>query len=210
MKKVVVVGIGTDVGKTIVSSILVEKYKCAYWKTVQSGDLENSDSIKVQNNCSFDVQILPEAYRLTQPFSPHFSAELDGVKIDQNKLILPEIEENLLIESAGGLMVPLNYDGLLFIDVIKAWKIPVVLVSRHYLGSINHTLLSLELLKNYQIPVNALIWVGGTSLSELATEKIILSKYKLENTVKIPLTENLNSQFIQEQASTLEFSKGIF
>jgi dethiobiotin synthetase len=205
MNQIVVVGIGTDVGKTVVSSILVEKHKCSYWKPIQSGDLENSDSQKVQRNCSFEVNILPEIYRLNQPFSPHFSAELDGVKIEKEKLILPTTDDKLIIESAGGLMVPLNYDGLLFVDVIKSWNIPVVLVSKHYLGSINHTMLSLELLKNYDIPLKTLIWIGGESASELATEKIILSKYPQEKTFKIPIVSEVNQEFIVKQADKLMF-----
>jgi dethiobiotin synthetase len=205
MSQIVVVGIGTDVGKTVVSSILVQKHRCSYWKPIQSGDLDNSDSHKIQRNCSFPVTFLPEIYRLNEPYSPHFSAELDGVKIEEEKLKLPQFTDNVLIESAGGLMVPLNYDGLLFIDVIKSWKLPVVLVSRHYLGSINHSLLSLQTLKNYDIPVKALVFIGGESPSELATEKLILSHFPIKNVLKIPLVEELNPEFINEIAAKISF-----
>lgn len=205
MSQVVVVGIGTDVGKTIVSSIFVEKYKCSYWKPIQSGDLENSDAHKIQRNCSFQVNILPELYRLNGAYSPHFSAELDSTKIKQEKLILPQLSNNLIIESAGGLMVPLNYEGLLFIDVIKSWKLPVVLVSRHYLGSINHSLLSLQTLKNNKILVKALVFIGGDSPSELASEKIILNHFPVKNVLKIPMIDEVNSTFIQSLGNKINF-----
>jgi dethiobiotin synthetase len=155
-----VTGISTDVGKTIVSAILVEKLKADYWKPIQSGDLENSDTMKVRalvtNNTS---KFHPEAYRLTQPFSPHKSARLDGVKINLNKIVAPVTDNQLIIEGAGGLMVPLN-DKDFIIDLIHKFESEVILVVKHYLGSINHTLLSLEVLKQKKIKVKALIFNG--------------------------------------------------
>ncbi|HTI61377.1 dethiobiotin synthase [Mucilaginibacter sp.] len=155
-----VTGIGTEIGKTVVSAVLVEKLRADYWKPVQSGDLDNSDSIKVKNLISNTVtKIFPEAYQLTQPFSPHKSADLDGIVIDPHKFILPETCNALIVEGAGGLMVPLN-NQFLMIDLIKELNIEVILVSKNYLGSINHTLLSIKALKQYNIPIKGIIFNG--------------------------------------------------
>lgn len=167
-----VTGIGTDVGKTVVSAILVEKLKADYWKPIQSGDLDNSDTMKVKALVSNSVsQFHPEAYRLTRPFSPHKSAELDGVTININNITLPRTENKLIIEGAGGLMVPLNNEHFI-IDLVQKFEAEVVLVVKHYLGSINHTLLSLELLKQKKIKVKALIFNGDR---DEYSEKSILS-----------------------------------
>ena len=146
MKKFAITGIGTDVGKTVVSAILVEALKAKYWKPVQAGDLSNSDSIKVRSLCP-DAKILEEVYRLSEPMSPHAAARIDGIKIQIDDFTLPTIDGNFIVEGAGGLMVPLNDDGLTYADVFEQWQLPVVIVSKHYLGSINHSLLTAELLK---------------------------------------------------------------
>lgn len=165
-----VTGIGTDVGKTVVSAILVEKLKADYWKPIQSGDLDNSDTMKVQALISNPIsKFHPEAYRLTQPYSPHKSAALDGVTIDLDQINLPQTDNQLVIEGAGGLMVPLNNTHFI-VDLIQKFEAEVVLVVKHYLGSINHTLLSLELLKQKKIKVNTLIFNGD---SDEYSEKII-------------------------------------
>lgn len=157
-----ITGIGTDIGKTIVSAIMVEKLQADYWKPVQSGDLENSDTIKVKRLVSNPKSVFhPEAYRLTEPYSPHKSAALDGIEIDIDKITLPETNNQLIIEGAGGLMVPLNSTHYI-IDLIKHLNAEVILVSRHYLGSINHTLLSIDALNGRGIPVKAIIINGNT------------------------------------------------
>ena len=155
-----VTGIGTGVGKTIVSAVLVEKLRADYWKPIQSGDLDNSDSSSVKNLISNNVsKFHPESYRLSQPFSPHKSAAVDGITIEPEKIVIPKTNNSLIIEGAGGLMVPLN-DRFLMIDLIKKTGTPVVLVSQNYLGSINHTLLSIQALKQYQIPIKGIIFNG--------------------------------------------------
>ncbi|MDB5139344.1 MAG: dethiobiotin synthase [Mucilaginibacter sp.] len=160
-KTIFITGIGTGIGKTIVSAILVEKLKADYWKPIQSGDLDDSDTMKVKslvtNSASF---FHPEAYRLTQPFSPHKSAAIDGITIDVDKIKVPQTGNTLIIEGAGGLMVPLN-DQFLMIDLIKKLDAEVILVSQFYLGSINHTLLSISALKQYQIPIKGIIFNGA-------------------------------------------------
>src|SRR4051812_32249696 len=137
-----ITGIGTGVGKTIISAIVTEKLKADYWKPIQSGDLDNSDTLKVRDLVSNKTtRFYPETYRLTQPFSPHKSAAIDNVVIDIQTIIPPKTDNQLIIEGAGGLMVPLN-DNALIIDLIKQLNAQVILVSQNYLGSINHTLLS--------------------------------------------------------------------
>ena len=164
-KPLFVTGIGTDIGKTIVSAILVEKLKADYWKPIQSGDLDKSDSLSVENLISNTItKIHPESYRLTQPFSPHKSAAIDGITIDPDTIHLPNTTNTLIVEGAGGLMVPLNNEFLI-IDLIKKLGIEVVLVSQNYLGSINHTLLSIYALKNYGIPIRGIIFNGNEDIS---------------------------------------------
>ncbi len=200
MKKFIVTGIGTDIGKTVVSSILAEALKATYWKPVQAGDLDNSDSIKIKKWCSESVQVLPEAFRLSQPLSPHSAAEIDNIKITANDLVLPEVDGNFILEGAGGIMVPLNQEGLLFVDLIPIWNLPVILVSRHYLGSINHTLLTAEILQNRGAIIEGIIFVGDENKS---TESIILSKTKLKLIARIPIAEEITSEFIKDQAKKI-------
>jgi dethiobiotin synthetase len=130
-RPIFVTGIGTGIGKTIVAAILTESLKADYWKPVQSGDLDNSDTMKVQRLISNSKTVFhPETYRLTQPYSPHKSADLDGLVIDLNHFVLPQTDNTLIIEGAGGLMVPLN-DNHLMIDLIEKLDAEVVLVVQH-------------------------------------------------------------------------------
>jgi dethiobiotin synthetase len=171
-RKLFVTGIGTDVGKTIASAILVEALQADYWKPIQAGDLEHSDSIKVSSFLSnTKSHIFENSYKLNTPASPHFAAELDGITIDLKQILEPKTSNHLVIEGAGGLLVPLN-DTDCIIDIIQK-DYEVILVSRHYLGSINHTLLSLEALKNRNIPCAGIIFSGDENP---ATESIILAK----------------------------------
>jgi dethiobiotin synthetase len=182
-KPLFVTGIGTGVGKTLVSAILVEKLKADYWKPIQSGDLDSSDSLTLKNLISNTItRIHPESYRLTQPFSPHKSAAIDGIAIDPDKIQLPKTNNNLIIEGAGGLMVPLN-DKFLMIDLIKNLGAEVVLVSQNYLGSINHTLLSIYALKNYGVPIKGMIFNG---IKDSYTKEFILENSGLEELGHIP------------------------
>ena len=170
--KFVITGIGTDVGKTVVSSIIAEALKASYWKPIQAGDLDNSDSIKV-NRFTDNVRVLPEAFRLSEPMSPHAAAEIDGVEIAKDDLNIPEVDGNLIIEGAGGIMVPVNSNGLTFADLIEHWNLPTIVVSRHYLGSINHTLLTIEALKSRNLNIAGIIFSGNENKS---SETIILNK----------------------------------
>ncbi len=199
--RIVVTGIGTDVGKTVVSAILTEALKASYWKPVQAGDLEHSDSIKIQNWAPSGT-ILTEAFRLTEPMSPHAAAAIDGVEIGERDLSIPQVEGNLIIEGAGGLMVPINSQGLTYCDVFQKWNLPVVVVSRHYLGSINHTLMTTSLLKQRNIPVAGLIFVGD---EHPTTEEIIKTTTQLPIIGRVPIADTISREFIEEQASREEW-----
>ncbi len=147
MKKIFITGIGTDVGKTIASAIVVEALQADYFKPIQAGDLDFSDTDKVKQMVSnLKSHFHKNKYALHTPMSPHAAAEIDNITIETDKIILPETDNNLVIEGAGGLLVPLNNTETI-IDIIKP-EYKVIVVSRHYLGSINHTLMTLEILKN--------------------------------------------------------------
>eukprot|EP01136_Pigoraptor_vietnamica_P028761 Opistho-1_new@86601 len=139
-----ITGIGTGIGKTITSAVLTEKLKADYWKPIQSGDLDQSDSLTIHSLLSNSQTVVhPEVYRLTQPLSPHLSAKLDGITINLDQFYLPETANHLIVEGAGGLMVPLN-DEALILDLIKHLGIEVSVVSQNYFGSINHTMLTIN------------------------------------------------------------------
>lgn len=172
--KLFITGIGTDVGKTIASAIITQSLEADYWKPVQAGDLDNSDSHKIQRYISNNKTVIHEnSYKLNTPASPHLAAEIDGITIDLKKIIEPSTDNHLIIEGAGGILVPLN-DKDCIIDLIQS-DYKVILVSRHYLGSINHTLLTFEALKSRNIPVAGIVFSGDENK---ASEEIILSKTK--------------------------------
>ena len=168
--KLFITGISTNVGKTIASAIITEALEADYWKPIQAGDLQNSDSDTIKRYLSNSKsKIHPNSYMLNTPASPHFAAERDGITIDIEKIIEPATSNHLVIEGAGGLLVPIN-DTDTISDLIKA-DYKVILVSRHYLGSINHTMLTIEALKSRNIKIAGIIFSGDENKS---TESIIL------------------------------------
>jgi dethiobiotin synthetase len=169
--QLIIAGIGTEIGKTVVSAIVVEALQADYWKPIQSGALEDSDTETVRRLVSNPrSRFHSEAYQLREPLSPHAAAQIDGVTIELEKIILPQTNNSLVVELAGGLMVPLNNRDL-NIDWVQQSGLPVVLVSRNYLGSINHTLLSIEACRTRQIPVLGLVFNGP---EVPASESVIL------------------------------------
>ncbi len=200
MAKYFITGIGTGIGKTLISAILTEKLKADYWKPIQSGDLDTSDSITIDRLISNTKTVIhPESYRLTQPLSPHLSAKLDGIEIDINKINLPPTDNHLIIEGAGGLMVPLNEKELI-IDLIKKLDVEVILVSQNYLGSINHTLLSINLLKQYEIPIKGIIFNGDENVE---TERYILQYTKIKKLGSIPGLKNIDKEKVEAAGQNL-------
>ena len=170
--KLFITGIGTDVGKTIASSIIVEALQADYWKPIQAGDLDNSDTNKVEKYVSNPTtKFHKNAYALNTPASPHLAAENDGIKIELDNITEPKTTNHLVIEGAGGIFVPLNNSDCV-IDLIQP-DYKVIVVSRHYLGSINHTLMAIEILKSRNLNVAGIVFSGDENK---ATESIILEK----------------------------------
>ena len=190
-----VTGIGTGIGKTVVSAILAEKLNADYWKPIQSGDLEISDSLLVKNLLSNTKTVIhPERYRLGQPLSPHLSARLDGIEISLAAIQAPQTDNDLIIEGAGGLMVPLNNEDLI-LDLIKKTNAKVIVISQNYLGSINHTLLTLEVLKISQIAIEGLIFNG---VSNPESESYISQYSKARVLGRIPKISVIDKETIKE------------
>ncbi|MDB5119956.1 MAG: dethiobiotin synthase [Sphingobacteriales bacterium] len=200
-KPIFITGISTGIGKTITSAVLVEKLKADYWKPIQSGDLNDSDTLKVKSLVSNKTSFFyPEAYRLTQPYSPHKSAELDGVRINLDNFVVPKTSNHLIIEGAGGLMVPLN-DKDLVVDLIIKFEAEVILVVQHYLGSINHTLLSIELLNARNINLKGIIYNG---IRDEHSEKAILNFSKSLTLGRINNFDILNRETIIAAGSSID------
>ena len=157
---IVVTGTDTDVGKTVFCAGLTRFLDAAYWKPVQAGLADETDTEVVRRLAELPAdRVLAEAWRLRTPASPHLAAEIDGVEIDPAALALPASDRTLVVEGAGGLLVPLTRNTLL-IEVIARWGAPVVLCSRTRLGTINHTLLSIEALRRRAIPLVGVAFVG--------------------------------------------------
>lgn len=170
-RKFIVTGIGTEVGKTIVSAILVELFSGDYWKPIECGSEDEKDSEIMKKLINPRLHtIYSPAYSLQKPVSPHQAARAENVVIESNKICLPKTEKPLIIETAGGLMVPLNHK-ILNIDLFEQWDAEWIIVSRHYLGSINHTLLTVDQLKTRGVNILGLIFNG---LPQHDTEEAIL------------------------------------
>lgn len=166
MSSLIITGTDTGIGKTIVSAGLTRALGATYWKPVQSGLEDETDSEIVARLSGQPV--LPEAYRLALPASPHLSAEAEHVEIDPARLSLPDGEGPFVVEGAGGLLVPLNRH-MLYIDLFARWQAPVVLCARTMLGTINHSLLSLRALRDARVPVVGIVFVGDPAPDEEAT-----------------------------------------
>ncbi len=209
--RLVVCGTDTDVGKTVVSALLVQGLNAHYWKPVQCG-LEHGegDRDRVQRWLELpDERILPEAYRLQAPVSPHWASALEsgdpdhpGAPIDPQQLALPSHAGPLVVETAGGLLVPLRLD-LLQIEQLQRWQLPVLLVARSGLGTLNHTLLSLEALQQRRIPVLGVLLNGQPHANNLST---------LEQLAGVPLLgclpplQPINRSNLEQQWQQLELS----
>jgi len=200
-KQLFITGIGTEVGKTVCSAVLTKYFKADYWKPVQSGDLDFSDSMKIKNWVGEKTVCYPETYRFQLAASPHQSAKEEGITIDLNEFKLPETGNNLIVEGAGGLMVPLN-DNEFIIDLIERLNIPVALVVRNYLGCINHTLLSISALAQRKITLEYLILNGDFPQD---TERIICKNIQQETKIiRVPDLENITKESIENIVKQLE------
>lgn len=200
-KQLFITGIGTEIGKTVCSAVLTKYFSADYWKPVQSGDLDFSDSMKIKNWVGEKTVCHPETYRFQLAASPHQSAKEEGITIDLNEFKLPETGNNLIVEGAGGLMVPLN-DNEFIIDLIERLNIPVALVVRNYLGCINHTLLSISALVQRKIKLEYLILNGDFPQD---TERVICKNIPSETKIiRIPDLKNITKESIENIVKQLE------
>ena len=197
--KLFVTGISTEVGKTVASAIVVEALQADYWKPIQVGDLENSDSHKIERLISNHKTVIhPNSYALQTPMSPHAAADIDGIQIDLNKIVPPDTENHLVIEGAGGLLVPLNDTDTIFDLIQPDYK--VIVVSRHYLGSINHTLLTLEKLREKKVKVG-IIFSGD---EHPTTEEIILKKSDVTFLGRINEEKKFDKEIVKKYAGQIQ------
>jgi dethiobiotin synthetase len=204
MKGLVVAGIGTEVGKSIASAVLCEALGARYWKPVASGAADGpAESVFVSGLLSGGVErVFPETYLFQRSLSPHVAAALEGREVLLEELKIPASSDPVVVELAGGIMVPLN-NSETNLDLLKRLRLPVVVVSRHYLGSINHTLLTLEVLRAQGIEVRGIIF-NGNELPD--TERTITSLGRVEVIGKIPHLEEVNAAAIRKVASTWNVS----
>lgn len=194
-RRLVVCGTDTDVGKTLVSAVLVQGLQASYWKPVQCGELASGgDSGQVQALTAAKTgRILPEAYKLKQPASPHQAAAAEGISLNESQLNLPVVQGSLVVELAGGLLVPLRHD-LLQIEMLQRWGLPVVLVTRTGLGTLNHSLLSLEALERRRIHLLGVVLNGQP---HPANEASLQSIGKVQILGRIPTLEKVDASAIK-------------
>lgn len=198
MRKVFITGIGTDVGKTIVAAVLTEALQADYWKPIQCGSLELTDTERVKRLVDSKQTVFhPEAYRLRTPASPHHAADVENTKIHWGKLKPPETENTLVVEGAGGLLVPFNYKGETMLDMAINWQTEVVIVSRNYLGSINHTLLTIKVLQESGVKVLGIIFNGEANPS---SEEVILKSTNIKLLGRIKEEYEFTKDLIREYA----------
>lgn len=190
----IVAGIGTEVGKTVVSAILCEVLGAHYWKPIASGaDDGPAESVSVARLvCDGAHRVFSERYLFRKSLSPHIAAAIDGVEVSLNEFALPVCERPLVVELAGGVMVPLN-DTATNVALIRHLNLPVVVVSRHYLGSINHTLLTLQALRHHNIPVRGVVF-NGEELPD--TERIISSLSDVHVIGRVPNFDQVSAATI--------------
>ncbi|WP_027065804.1 dethiobiotin synthase [Maribacter sp. Hel_I_7] len=199
MQKIFITGISTEVGKTIASAIFTEALQADYWKPVQAGDLDNTDMDKVKRLISNNKsKFHPCSYELKSAMSPHAAAEIDGIRIDRFHINEPETENHLIIEGSGGILVPLNDEDTMFDIIMPDYK--VVVVSRNYLGSINHSLLTIKWLlhKGYDVSV---IFSGEVNPH---TENIILHKTGVSLIGRLDEEKEFTKEVIKKYADRFE------
>lgn len=178
-----IAGIGTGVGKTLVAALFVERLGAAYWKPIQAGGLAHTDTDEVRRLVTNGrARFLPEAYRLKAAMSPHAAADREGLTLERSRLQIPEVDGPLVVEPAGGVRVPMAGD-LLNTDLMEDWSLPVVVVANYYLGSINHTLLTVEALKARGLPLAGIVFSGEPNPD---SRSVILEVTGLERLLDLP------------------------
>ncbi len=198
-KQYIIAGIGTEIGKTVCSAIITKALRADYWKPIQAGNLTDGDAYWVQQWVP-GTEIHASTYALQNPLSPHSAAELDGIRIDLNSFHLPETNENLVVELAGGIMVPLNEKDT-NLDLIERLGLPVILVSKNYLGSINHTLMTFEILTSRNIDIAGIVFNGQTNSSG---ESFILNHTGLPVLLRVNEEKEFNPSVIARYAESFK------
>ncbi|WP_022682501.1 dethiobiotin synthase [Sphingobium bisphenolivorans] len=194
MSRFIVTGTDTDIGKTVFAAGLAGALKAHYWKPVQAGIEPQGDRETVACLSGLPAsQILPEAYRLTTPASPHLAARIDGVEISLDRLALPEVDGPLVVEGAGGLLVPVS-ETLLMADLFAHWGLPVILCARTGLGTINHSLLSIEALRSRGIAIAGIAFIGDPHDEN---ERIIPALGKVRSLGRLPLLDPLTPETLR-------------
>lgn len=198
MKKFFITGIDTDSGKTLASAIVCEALQADYWKPIQAGLPRDSDTVKklISNTTTF---IHPERYLLKTPASPHAAAKIDNVSIELGDFNLPNTKNHIIVEGAGGCLVPIN-DKDFVIDLIGKLNTTIILVADLYLGSINHTLLTLEAIRSRKLPLSGIIFNGD---SNPESERIILQHAKTPCLLKIGRETNIEKPTVLKYAELL-------
>lgn len=200
MNRIFITGIGTDVGKTIASAIVVEALEADYWKPIQAGELEFSDSDRIKDLISNDrSKIFDNSYALKTPMSPHAAADIDGITIELDKILIPKTSNSIIIEGAGGLLVPIN-DKETILDIIEN-DYKIIVVSRHYLGSINHTLLTIEMLRSRGFEISGIIFSGRENET---TENIIEKLSSVRTLGRIDEEELFNKAVVKRYANSFK------
>lgn len=200
-KQIAIAGIHTGIGKTIASAVIAEVLGADYWKPVQAGGLDNSDTHIVSSLITKGAdRVHPEALKLTMAMSPHAAAAIDGVVIDHTTFTFPETDKILLIETAGGLLSPL-YSNATMADFIEHYKLPAILISANYLGSINHTLLTIEVMQKRNIPIAALVMCGESNKD---SEDYIEAYSGIPITARIPFMTQLNNSQVAKCAASIK------
>lgn len=201
MQRYFITGIGTEVGKTLIATIITEALEADYWKPIQAGDLVFSDTDKVKALVLNKTSVFhPNSYALNTPMSPHASAAIDGVDIKIAKIKTPPFKnKNIVVEGAGGLLVPIN-DSETIIDLIEP-NDKIILVSKHYLGSINHTLLSVETLKNRGFKNIGILFNGD---EHPTTETIIKKMTEVKILGRIGELSTLSPEVISAEAQKIK------
>ncbi|MEY4473013.1 MAG: hypothetical protein RL671_1317 [Pseudomonadota bacterium] len=187
MSRFVVTGTDTDVGKTVFAAALAAHLGAHYWKPIQAGTGDGTDSARVAELSGWRAAVLPEAYVLKTPCSPHEAARIDGVMIAPDRLALPAEDGPLVVEGAGGVLVPITGD-LLYADLFARWGLPVILVARTMLGTINHSLLSLEALRCRGVTVHSIAFVGEAAP---ASEEAVIRLGKVTHLGRLPRLDPL-------------------
>ncbi len=190
----VVTGTDTNVGKTIFAASLTAALKANYWKPVQAGVEDGTDSKRVKTLSGLpDTHILPEAYCLNTPCSPHLAAEIEDIEIDLERLNPPTSERTLIIEGAGGALVPINRQ-ITYADIFARWQIPTIIVARTALGTINHSIMTIEALRNRDVPIHGVAFIGD----EVADSQLTICEMgRVKSLGRLPIIETLNTETIK-------------